>query len=737
MFNFPQSKKNGVVTILFAFSLSFFGVSQASAEPGFDSRVDPNVIQMLSPFSTLPASTITENNNIVLNINKNATAAEKSDALEFEKYPLAVAGGSRKSLAVTKYMGGLRDAYIKANAAGEVPLVNALLAEGNYDTSSAANLDPTWLSSDQAKDYFKFTRPYCRLPVDKVPGGLSYGTCPTYGFPSGHSRIAWVEGIGLATMLPEVAPEIMARTAEISNGRVVLGVHSPLDVMGGRAIATEMIAYRLHDDVWKAKFDAARNQLRTALVKYCGSTIELCITGDKAPSISKATANEIERKQLTYGMSQIKAGGVSFTAPDYSYELLSYAYPNKTIAEKNAILVNTSIDSGYPLDSSGTSFGTKHIGWTRLDLGRALSTPEAVVPSGTGSYNALTTPHRLLDTRETSTPLLGEPIKVKITGQGGVASNNVDSVVLNVTAVGAPAPGFVTVYPSGIALPTTSNLNYTTSAPIANQVISKVGADGTIMVYVSNRTNVIVDVAGYFSANTSFKGVTPSRLFDSRTVTGGQVIPANTSASIQVLGKGDIPSSGVEAVVVNVTTANSQGPGHFAVFPSGGAIPTTSTLNYKVGETVAGLAISKVGSDGKLNVYTSANSHVIVDVVGYVPTGKNFTSLPPARVLDSRISSLTAPAAGVITLSLSDLAGAGVQATAKAVSLNLTVVGASNAGYFTVFPEGIIPTSSVLNYLPNEARANSAIAKIGSDGKIRIYHSSPSHVIVDVNGWWN
>ncbi len=349
-----------------------FAAPVAVAQPlPINSEADPNVSQMVGSFQELPSSYLTGPVDAkAIEINNEASAAQRQDALKFEQYPYG-----RRNLANTAYLGGLRDAYLAADAAGEVTLVNTLLAQGNYQSPNSAYLEPEWASSDKAKERFGYQRPYCRLgsTIQRV-GTSSYGPCPgtSLGYPSGHSRIGWIEGIGLAVMLPEVAPQIMARTAEIVNGRVVLGVHSPLDVMAGRAIATRMIAYRLSDPVWKMKFDAARSQLRRALEAHCGKTIARCLA-DSPPTMSAADAVKTERDALTYGLPPVGQTGLPLKAPHYSSQLLAYAFPNATEAERLTILETTAIDSGAPLDTTGSAIDPASIGWTRLDLGQALT----------------------------------------------------------------------------------------------------------------------------------------------------------------------------------------------------------------------------------------------------------------------------------------------------------------------------------------------------------------------------
>lgn len=362
--------KVSVLSLLFA--VTAVAVPAGIRAANFDSNADPDVIPMLNGFASLPQSTLDENDQKAIAINNGATPAERTAAEGFYQYPF-----SMTSLATLSYAGGVGNAYAAANSAGEVSLVNTLLAQGNYNSSNSSYLEPEWASSDNAKGVYQYPRPYCRLPQINPMDGSG---CPnTYGYPSGHSKIAWNEGMGLAVMLPEVAPQILARTAEIANGRVIVGAHYPLDVMAGRAVATRMIAYRMHDDTWKAKFDAARTQLRAAIESHCGMTIAACVAA-QPPTISNQDAITSERDRLTYGFTQIGASGQSFQAPDYSYELLNYAFPTKTQAEKENILTSTAIDSGYPLDTTGTAAGTANIGWTRLDLGKALTWADVITP---------------------------------------------------------------------------------------------------------------------------------------------------------------------------------------------------------------------------------------------------------------------------------------------------------------------------------------------------------------------
>jgi hypothetical protein len=71
-------------------------------------------------------------------------------------------------------------------------------------------------------------------------------------------------------------------------------------------------------------------------------------------------------------------------------------------------------------------------------------------------------------------------------------------VVLNVTALGADGPGFVTVYECGVDRPTASNLNFGVGSVSPNVVFTAVSAAGTVCVFVggTSAVHLIVDVNG-------------------------------------------------------------------------------------------------------------------------------------------------------------------------------------------------------------------------------------------------
>src|SRR5690606_25765166 len=99
---------------------------------------------------------------------------------------------------------------------------------------------------------------------------------------------------------------------------------------------------------------------------------------------------------------------------------------------------------------------------------------------------------------------------------------------------------------------------------------------------------------------------------------------------------------------------------------------------------------------GYVCVYSSAATHVVADVAGYLPAGNGYTAVVPARLVDTRQVGTPAPG---YALRVPVTGRGGVPADAAAAALNLTVTGASGPGYITVWPcAGEPPVTSSLNY---------------------------------------
>lgn len=431
------------------------------------------------------------------------------------------------------------------------------------------------------------------------------------------------------------------------------------------------------------------------------------------------------------------------------------------------------------LDLDAVCFGLDECDWDETPL-----------PDRAGRFHPVT-PTRLLDTRNAAGDPRGsrpyydavtggdgrtsDPNGVKrealrrnhelvVAGVAGVPVTGTAAVLLNVTSVAPPGPGYLTVFPKPPRLdwfqdqssftrppPLASNLNYVPGADVPNLVLAKVGVGGRVRLHnFGGSTHVVVDLLGWFDrgggGGSRLVPVEPTRLLDTRDGTGPtEPRPFGTGETRRLLlaGRGPVPT-GATAVVANVTAVVPSGPGYVTVFPAGVDRPLASNLNLRRLDTRPNLVVVPVGADGGIALYNDqGTTHLLVDVVGYLTEaageGGLTTPTDPTRLLDTRegLGGAATPI-GPGETRLVPIAGRGpVPAGAAGVWLNVTVTGQTAPSHLTVAPAGgELPTASNLNWAGREDRPNLVLVKLGADGRIALRnHAGATHVIADVVGW--
>jgi YVTN family beta-propeller protein len=253
-----------------------------------------------------------------------------------------------------------------------------------------------------------------------------------------------------------------------------------------------------------------------------------------------------------------------------------------------------------------------------------------------------------------------------------------------------------------------------------------------------------------------FVPLVPSRILDTRTGNGtnGVIGPLgpNSSLNLQVAGRGGVPSSGVSAVVMNVTGVNATAISYLTVYPTGNSLPVTSNLNLAPNEPATpNLVTVGLGKLGNVTIYNfNGTVDVIADVVGYYTDGSTFAEsrfdpLSPSRILDTRTNlglCQPSPCASIgpnSSISVTVAGQGGVPAgQAVGVVMNVTATQSSATSYLTIYPTGQSrPLASDLNFVPNQTVPNLVVSELGKDGQISIYNASGVvDVLIDVVGYF-
>ena len=124
----------------------------------------------------------------------------------------------------------------------------------------------------------------------------------------------------------------------------------------------------------------------------------------------------------------------------------------------------------------------------------------ASAAGGSPSSFVPTAPLRVLDTRQPSSPIqtLGPNATVTLSLAAHVPADTT-AVALNVTATEGSTTSFLTVYPTGSALPNASSVNWNNPAAHPNAVIVQLGTNRSININNAFGTvDVIVDLNGYY-----------------------------------------------------------------------------------------------------------------------------------------------------------------------------------------------------------------------------------------------
>ncbi len=244
--------------------------------------------------------------------------------------------------------------------------------------------------------------------------------------------------------------------------------------------------------------------------------------------------------------------------------------------------------------------------------------------------------------------------------------------------------------------------------------------------------------------------ITPSRLIDTRDNRFPFPVQPDETRSIAVTGRFGIPFDGVGAVVVNITGVDALGQGYLTAFASRAPRPVTSNVFLDAaGQTAGNLAIVPVGSDGWISVYSFAGCHLVVDAVGWFPTGALLQPVTPQRALDTRAGSAIGysgakPGPGAtVGASLAGFgatggAGAVPGSGVAAVVVNITAVEATAAGYVTAFAAGQPqPGTANLNVeFIGQTIGNLAIVPVNATTQMALFTQSGTHLVVDVLGWF-
>jgi hypothetical protein len=368
-------------------------------------------------------------------------------------------------------------------------------------------------------------------------------------------------------------------------------------------------------------------------------------------------------------------------------------------------------------------------------------------------------PERIFDTRsgvgvaEGAIPPGGSltiPVGSIVSALSHVSAADISAIAINVTVTGPTDGGTLTVTPGtapGLASGT-SNINFTARQTIANLVTVPI-YDGDIT--VSNDSKGTVQVLGdlqgvYSNGGSGFQPVAPVRVLDTRNKIGVTTGPLPPDGGVRLNLSGRLPA-GATAAVLNLTATQPTAGGYVVAYADGQAVPSTSSLNFTAGETVANQVIVPLTNDvADFWNGSPGTVQLVGDLEGYYASGAagSFVPYGPTRIADTRTGFGTqtgpVPAHGFILVS-PDLFLNGCTPGCpldSALVVNVTVTQPKDGGFLTVYADGHgRPATSDVNFSAGQTIAD-LVTTQDTKASVAIYNDSNGtvQIVVDEQGYF-
>ncbi|MFF7162098.1 phosphatase PAP2 family protein [Streptomyces sp. NPDC008086] len=186
------------------------------------------------------------------------------------------------------------------------------------------------------------------------------------GFPSGHTNALHLAALAYAYAVPERFQELVTRAFELSHTRIVAGMHSTVDVLGGRIMATALAAAALADPANAELKAAARAQALAYFEERTGTTADTLYAyahsadADSDPYADRDANARTVKPKLTYVLTR-RGRDEALTVPKGAEVLLETRQPYLSAAQRREVLRTTALPAGYVLLDGFEQ-------WGRLDL---------------------------------------------------------------------------------------------------------------------------------------------------------------------------------------------------------------------------------------------------------------------------------------------------------------------------------------------------------------------------------
>ena len=626
-----------------------------------------------------------------------------------------VAAASNESTSATRYVPAAYD---------EVITVSALADSDGLPGGIGGNGCYSWGSYDQDDTFADFSN--YGLDVDIMASGKCIWSTlksGSYGYSSGTSMAAPAVS-GAVALYKSTRPT--ATPAQVKEALQYLGNFN-----------------------WATTTDPDGNPDKLLDVSYLSGLGSFALTG------------EVTTVRTTGGAETVTIPVTIDRSPTY-FERVSFSVTNLPVGATATWSPSSLIGFGERATSlaiavpAGAWPGTYEIVIAAQGLGTAGTKSAFVVVGGGNGWNPVT-PVRVLDTRiglGTSGRFRDEQPRTFTAAVGEIPADAI-AVTGNLTVTGATGSGHVAIGPVMGSVASTSNINFTKGQTLANGITVQLGAGGTLSAVfgglAGTGAHVILDVTGYYRADGSatWFGTEPTRLLDTRIDNGlKNEFENRVVRRLPLAGRNPVPVGAI-AVTANVTVTGATAAGYLSIAPTLTKTPTTSTLNFLKGDTLANNLTLPLSGDGKVSAIVvgaaGLTTHVLMDVTGYFmpgASGARWYPIAPTRQMDTRIGQTLGGRFLTGTPRTFGLTAVNaVPPDAVAITGNLTVAKGDGAGYVSAGPTMVAkPTTSSINFAKGQVIANGLTLRAAPGGIAAAVFRGPTgtgvHLVLDIVGYF-
>jgi len=215
------------------------------------------------------------------------------------------------------------------------------------------------------------------------------------GFPSGHTNAFNLAGIAYAYAVPERFQELITRASYCANTRIIAGMHSPNDVIGGRVLATALAAAILYDPANAELKAQARAQALAYFEAQTGTTVDTLYayahsqSADEDPYADRTANAAIVYPHLTYGLPTQGSdkAAKAYEVPLGAEVLLETRQPYLTDEQRREVLATTAIEARNVMLDGFEKWGRINLFAAADGYGTFASTVTVAMDASQGGFN--------------------------------------------------------------------------------------------------------------------------------------------------------------------------------------------------------------------------------------------------------------------------------------------------------------------------------------------------------------